>query len=142
MSVVVGQRNVADTPANKMFYAVDQARSLSVHTIRICANPKIFDDKYQHITARIVDPSMRISQSAWAANNVLVKCADDWKLRKSYQQDAARSCNLLLSLIDLAKSLYHLRYKKVKYWAAMTIEVRGLLRKWCEADQKRYGILE
>lgn len=52
MSVVVGQRNVPDTPANQMFYAVDKARALSVYTIRICANPKIFDDKYKDITAR------------------------------------------------------------------------------------------
>lgn len=142
MSVVVGQRNVPDTPANQMFYAVDKARALSVYTIRICANPKIFDDKYKDITARIVDTSMRIYQSAWAANNVLVKSGKDWSLRKEYQQDAVRQCNLLLSLIDLSKSLYHLRHRKHKYWATTTIEVRGMLRKWSESDQKRYGGLE
>lgn len=49
--------------------------------------------------------------------------------------------NDLLALLSLAHSLFHLKNKRVAYWAKMTIETRGLIRKWHEADVKRYGNL-
>ena len=142
MSVVVGQRHVEDTPANRMFYALDSCRELAVHTIRICSNEEIFDARYRNITQKTVEYAVRIYMSAWSANNVLVKTADDWKIRRQYQRDAVLSCNTLLAMIDLSKQLYHLRSRKVKYWAMMVIKTRTMLRKWAEADQKRYGKLQ
>ncbi|MBR2259739.1 MAG: hypothetical protein IJ899_20850 [Blautia sp.] len=141
MSVNVGQRNVPDTPSNKMLYAVDRAAKLAAHTITICANPKIFLPEYQHITQEIVNTSVEIYKDAWTANNIVVKIPDDWITRRRMQLLAISKCNALLALIGLAKMLYHLRSKKVKCWATMTIETRGLLRKWHEADRKRYGDL-
>jgi hypothetical protein len=146
MSVVVGQRAVKDTPANKMFYAVDKARELATHTIRICANPKVFDARYQIITQQIINTAMQIYSNAWEANHVFVRTnpsgspnQDDWEGRRAYQRAAIRKCNILLSMIDLSKQLYHLRSRKVKFWAMMVVECRNDLMRWYAADQKRYG---
>lgn len=70
---------------------------------------------------------------------ILVKSADDWKMRKALQERAARNCNNLLALIQLAKTIFHLKSKRVKYWSEKTIDVRGYLRSWRDADSKRYG---
>lgn len=142
MSVVAGERKVEDTPQNRMFYAVDSARELATHTIRICSNQKIFDPRYDDIKHNIVNTAIRIYTTAWNANNVLVKTSEDWKLRKGKEQAAARGCTDLLALIGLAKKLYHLRDPKVKYWAELTIRTRKFLRAWHESDQKRYGKIE
>lgn len=141
MAVNAGERNIADTPSNRMFYAVDKAMLLSAHTMKICANEKIFPTQYSAFTEKIVASALSIYQNAWKANNIMVKTADDWTLRRQYQKLSAAECNSLLSMIDLAKKVYHLRNKKVKYWAQMVIETRTLLRKWHEADQERYGKL-
>lgn len=69
----------------------------------------------------------------------LEKSADDWKMRKALQERAARNCNNLLALIQLAKTIFHLKSKRVKYWSEKTIDVRGYLRSWRDADSKRYG---
>lgn len=122
-----------------MFYAVDKARVLAAHTIRITANPKIFQPEYDRMTAKIVATAVGIYECAWTANNVLVKQKSDWDLRRKYQIEACARCNALLALIDLAKSVYKLRDKKVKFWAKLTIETRNLLRSWHNSDQERYG---
>jgi len=66
----------------------------------------------------------------------------NWLERKKLQQEAARECNNLLALIQIAKPLYHLTSKRVKYWGQKTIEVRQALRDWNAGDTKRYGKLE
>ena len=131
-----------DTPANRMFYAIDAAKDLAVYTIQICSNDKVFLPKYNLINTMIINTALTIYESGWTANNILVKTAEDWNTRRNYQKIACAKCNSLLALIDLAKGLYHLRDKRIKFWAKKTIEVRGMLRKWCEADQERYGGLQ
>jgi len=142
MAVNVGQRHVPDTPANRMFYAVDAAKNLAVYTIQICGNEKIFLPKYLATTSMLRNTALTIYENAWMANNVKVVTKEDWDLRRNYQVISAAKCNSLLALIDLSKSLYHLKSNRVKYWAQKTIEVRGLLRKWHESDQERYGKLQ
>ena len=46
MAVNVGQRNVPDTPANRQLDAGVKARELAEHTIKCCANRKIFLPDY------------------------------------------------------------------------------------------------
>lgn len=60
-------------------------------------------------------------------------------LAEALQERAARNCNNLLALIQLAKTIFHLKSKRVKYWSEKTIDVRGYLRSWRDADSKRYG---
>lgn len=138
MAVNAGQRNVPDTPANTMFYAVDKARELATYTIQICSNTNVFNPKYAFITQKIINVAMSIYENSWTANNIIVNNADDWLIRRKFQKTSIAKCNALLAYIDLAKKLYHLRSKRVKYWAELTLQTRSYLREWNEKDQERY----
>lgn len=143
MAVNVGQRNVPDTPANRQLDACLKARELAEHTIRCCGNRKIFLPEYDGgVTNDLLTAAKKIYICAWTANNVRVDdSAEKWQRRNKLQEEAALQCNNLLALLSLAHSLFHLKSKRVAYWAKMTIETRGLIRKWHEADVKRYGKL-
>ena len=72
MAVNVGQRNVPDTPQYRGLKANELALKLSIHTIKITSNPKVFDDKYQKVIDKIVDCAVNIQMSSWTANNIRV----------------------------------------------------------------------
>lgn len=94
------------------------------------------------LTDDIIRTAKDIYIDSWTANNILVKSADDWKIRKSLQERAARNCNNLLALIQIAKTVFHLKSKRIKYWSEKAIDVRGYLRSWRDADSKRYSSIK
>ena len=143
MAVNVGQRHVPDTPGTKSLYAIDKARDLAVHTIKICKNENIFLPEYKGaITEDLIKTAKDIFCDTWAANNIKVdNSPEKWKQRKYLQERSAAGCNRMLAMIGLAKTLFHLRGKKVQYWSQFVVDTRGLIRKWQESDIKRYGSL-
>lgn len=64
---------------------------------------------------------------------------DDWRVRRELQLRAARECNRLLALIGIAKSSFHLKNKRIKFWTGKVLKVRGMIRSWNESDSKRYS---
>ena len=138
MAINVGQRHVKDTPRNNMLYALDKARDLSVHTMKICSNKNIFTEEYSYITQKVVDTSLNIYMDAKRANDIKVISNGDAMRRLSLQDAAVSECDELFALIELSKRLFHLKSKKVNYWIALTEETKHLLIKWKEADYKRY----
>ena len=141
MSVNVGQRNVPDTPQNRQLEACEKAMELAIHTIKVCTNKNIFVEEYQGaLTNDIIRTAKDIYLNAWSGNNVYVKDGERWEERKRYQLNAITKCNELLALINIARRLFHLKGKKVKYWSGLTLETRMMLRKWHEANLKQYGM--
>ena len=126
------------------FDVLIKANELAVYTIRITKNPKVFLPEYQTaLTNDIIHTAKEIFTKAWTANNIRVNDElYNWLQRKRLQQEAARECNTLLALIQIAKPLYHLSSKRVKYWAQKTRDVRQALRDRNAGDTKRYGKLE
>lgn len=125
------------------FDVLIKANDLAVYTIRICKNEKVFLPEYQTaLTNEIISTAKQIYIKCWTANNIRVgEEPENWKARKQLQEEAARECNNLLALIQIAKPLFHLASKRVKYWGSKTIEVRNLIRDWKAGDSKRYGHL-
>lgn len=116
-----------------------KAHDLCCYTLQITANKKIFTEEYQRsLTDRIVETAIGIHCDCWNANNIYVRDAEDYQERKRLQEEAARKCNILLSLMDIAKPLFHLTSKRVFYWGKLTIETRNLIRAWRDSDKKRY----
>ena len=141
MSVNVGQRNVPDTPQNRQLEACEKAMELAIHTIKVCSNKNIFAEEYQGaLTNDIIRTAKDIYLNAWSGNNVYVKDGERWEERKHYQLAAITKCNELLALINIARRLFHLKGKKVKYWSGLALETRMMLRKWHEANLKQYGM--
>lgn len=134
MSVPEGERG-----ENK-FNPLIKSMELAMYTIQICNNKNIFLPEYQSaLTDDIIRTAKDIYIDAWTANNIRVINADNWKERRCLQERAKRNCNNLLALIQLAKGLYHLKDKRVKYWGRKTLEVRKLLQAWKESDGRRYS---
>ena len=141
MAVNVGQRNVPDTPANRQLEACQKAMDLAVHTIQICKNKNIFTEEYQDaLTNDIIKCAKDIYVYAWDANNIYVTPDNGrWETRKRMQLIAINKCNELLALINIARRLFHLKGKKVRYWSQLTIDTRQMLHKWYESNAKKYG---
>jgi hypothetical protein len=134
MSVPVNQRS------HGKLEACVKAHDLCCYTLQITSNKKVFTTEYQEsLTNRIVQSAIEIHTLCWSANNVLVKTKDDRDERLAFQRDAAVQCNVLLSLIEIAKRIFHLSTKRVLYWSNLTIEARNLIRAWRESDKKRYS---
>lgn len=72
------------------------------------------------------------------ANNILVKSTQLAQMRLCYQHEAANCCNDLLLLIQLAKPVFHLAGKRVKYWGGLVLKARELIRAWHDANAKEY----
>ena len=142
MAVNVGQRNVPDTPQNRQLEACEKAMRLSLHTIKICKNKRIFTEEYQDaLTDDIIKCAKDIYIYAWNGNNIYVtKDNGRWKEREWYQRQAILKCNELLALINIARRLFHLKGNKVQYWSQMTLDTRALVQKWHEANAKQYGM--
>ncbi len=142
MAVNVGQRNVPDTPQNRQLDACWKARELSVYTIKICNNKNIFLPEYQSaLTDDIIRTAKDIFVFTWSANNIRVTDGSDWSMRNKYQKEAVLQCNNLLALISIARVLFHLKGKRVKYWSGMVLETRNYINKWRESDHKRFNNL-
>ena len=133
MTVPVSRRG-----ENKLAAAM-AAHELAVYTIKICCNPKVFTLEYQTaLTNDIVDTAKNIAKLTMRANNVLVKSTQLAQLRLRYQHEAANCCNDLLVLIQLAKPVFHLAGKRVKYWGGLVLRARELIRAWQDANAKDY----
>lgn len=136
MSVPVGERT-----EGKMEVFV-QALDLVTYTLRITKNEKIFLPEYKgSVTDDIIETAKNIYIDAWDANNVRCTKQRHWHEREMLQLRAARNCNRLLALVGVAKSSFHLKSKRVKYWTGKILNVRAMIRKWNENDNDRYSNL-
>lgn len=117
------------------------ARELAAYTIMITKNPKVFEPAYNTaITNDIISTAKDIYISAWHANRIRVNGSKEKaEERRKYQEQAISSCEDLLPLIMIAKRIFHLSGKRVKYWGKKTVDVETLLIAWKNADRKRYA---
>lgn len=137
MSVPKGQQADGKLLVNEL------ARDLAVYTIQITSNPKVFLPQFQTaLTNELVRTATNIHKFAWTANNIMVRAPngrEQYTLRRENQEMAAAECNNLISLIDIAKPLFHLDTKRCRYWGKKTLEVRNKIRGWMESDAKQYA---
>lgn len=121
---------------------VTKARELAAYTIKICSNEKNFPKLYRWcITAKIVDCAIDVSSNVNAANSIYVNDDNkkDYQLRRQYQTKALAETYALLSMIDIAYSVFSIESKRIEYWTRLVNEVQVLLRNWRKSDYDRYG---
>lgn len=118
-----------------MLEAVDSAKDLTVYTLRICSNEKIFLPQFEFMTNDIRKHVLKIYEKAYEATTIRVQNQQDWIKRRKLQKEAISKYMLLLSKIDIAKRLYHLKSKKVNYWIKSTVHTKKMLIKWYEGQK-------
>ena len=142
MAVPVGQRNVPDNLQNQKFDAVYQAMCLASHTILLCKNKNIFKPEINEtIINDLVETAKNIYLEAYGANEIRVKHLENWKRREEKEARAIDLCTRLLSLINLARHVFHLRGKKVLYWQRMATTTKSYLMVWYQSEVKRFEYL-
>lgn len=115
------------------------ARGHAKYVIQITSNPKVFDPKYSHaVTDDIINEAKSIYRYIRAANDIIVRSKENYADRRTCQQKAVRLCNTLLADMEIAKSIFHLSGKRMRYWTAMVVEIRNKTRAWIESDAERY----
>lgn len=138
MSVPEGERE------DGKFTLPIRALALSTYTIHITSNEKVFRPEFQEaLTNDIVETAKNIYMRIQDANDTPVRVGTtyhrrDWIERVGYQREAYRNAKRLLRLIDMAKPVFHLSSKRVKYWGGLTREVKNRISGWIESDRQRF----
>lgn len=116
-----------------------KSHDLCCYTLQITKNDKVFTPDFKEaVTDKIISLAFDIHAEVWGANNVYVNSSESFRERKRMQESAANKCNVLLSMIDISKSVFHLESKRVAYWGGKVIELRNQIREWKESDADRY----
>lgn len=118
-----------------------KAQALAAYTALIVKNPKVFDPEVdEDLIKRIKSYSLDIYEKAWAANKINAETNQiNRAMRYKLQEEALLCCDWLHADIGIAKSVFHLRKRRMKYWSGLITEARALLQAWKESDVKRYG---
>lgn len=120
----------------KDFAVLTDALKLTLHTIQVTSNPKVFIPQYSNITGKIVDFAISIYHNCKVANRtrLVEEFAGE---RKRLQNQALSDCAELRSMVEISKSLFHIRTKRIKYWTGLITTVENRIRKWKESDSDR-----
>lgn len=118
-----------------------KAERLASYTLKILSNPKRFNPEIdEELIKRIKNCALDIYTKAWAANGFNAETSqEDRRIRYRLQLEALAGCTDMLAYIGVAKSVFHIREKRMKYWRKSIKEVKKLLQNWKESDVKRYG---
>ena len=139
MSVPVNQRT------HGKLEAYSKAYELAVYTLKITANKKVFTIEYQEqLTNHIIAAALDVYMMVGTANDIIVRTDKDhgnYVERIDLQRQAIRRCGELNKLIFLAKPVFHLSSKRVKYWVGLTCDTRTLIKAWHTSDVKRWASL-
>lgn len=139
MSVPVNQRT------HGKLEAYTKAYELATYTLKITKNKKVFTEEYQEsLTDHIISAALDIYMFTGSANDMTVRTAKDFQNfvdRCELQREAHRRCGDLKKLIILAKPIFHLSAKRVKYWTELTKDTQALIKGWMDADNKRFSPL-
>lgn len=135
MSVPEGQRH-----KGRMEVHI-KAQFLASYTSKILSNPKSFDPKIDiDLIARIKGCAFDIYAKAWSANKIRADASSyNRAWRYGLQEEAILLCDEMMAYIGIAKQVYHIRTKRMRYWSRLIIDVRNLLQAWKESDVNRYG---
>lgn len=118
-----------------------KAQYLASYTAEILSNEKVFNPKIDdEIIRRIKQCAYDIYVKAWTANQIHAETgAYNRAWRYGLQEEAILLCSEMLAYIGIAKQVFHLRRKRMKYWSGLILEVNAMLQAWKESDVKRYG---
>lgn len=118
-----------------------KAQYLASYTIKILANDKTFPPEIDgELVKRIKDSAISIYAKAWSANKINASTNKvNREMRYRLQREAWMLCNELLAYIGIAKQVFHLREKRMKYWSWLIISTQALIQSWIDSDVERYG---
>lgn len=68
------------------FELINEATAITVYTLKMCSNEKIFPKRYRWcITNKLVDTMLEMGKDIKIANSIKVSDSNDLAMRKAYQ---------------------------------------------------------
>lgn len=132
MSVRVGERG------ENRLEVLDAARILAAYTINTCKSDKVFPKSQRWIMAnRIVNECLDACTSIKKAN--ATRLAEESAIRKRHQEEAFKSLETMLMLIDIAYNTFDVPTKKVEHWTSLIVNTEIKLKAWKKSDKERLG---
>ena len=118
-----------------------KAQYLASYTATILMNENVFNPKIDKMLIdRMKECAYSIYTKSWQANKIKADTNHIHReMRYRLQEEAILLCDELHACIGIAKTLYHLKAKRMKYWSGLIVDVRKLLQAWKESDVDRYG---
>lgn len=118
-----------------------KAQALASYTAKIISNENNFDPEIDdEIIKRIKNCAYDIYTKSWSANGIHAESNEvNRRMRYELQEEAITKCRELMALIGIAKQIFHISSKRMKYWSEKIMEVQALIQAWKESDIKRYG---
>lgn len=118
-----------------------KAQFLAVYTFKILTNENIFDPNVDRaLIERIRECAYDIYIKSWQANKIRAETNEvNRAMRYKLQEEAILLCDEIHACIGIAKSVFHLRQRRMKYWSGLITETRRLIQAWKESDADRYG---
>lgn len=118
-----------------------KAQYLASYTIKILGNIKVFNPEVDdELIRRIKRCALDIYAKGWSANRIRAETnAINRAMRYRLQREAWMLCSEMQTYIGVAKQVFHLRHKRMKYWNGLITDVQTLLQAWIESDVRRYG---
>ncbi len=118
-----------------------KAQFLAVYTSKILTNENIFDPNVDRASIeRIRKCAHDIYIKSWQANKIRAETNEiNRAMRYKLQEEAILLCDEIHACIGIAKSVFHIRQRRMKYWSSLITEVRKLIQAWKESDADRYG---
>ncbi|MBR3653185.1 MAG: hypothetical protein IKN60_04455 [Bacteroidales bacterium] len=92
------------------------------------------------LARRIEDAALGACECAWRANDIRVgELGEGWPERHALQEESVRHLDALLMLLNVARVACGLTGREVRYWSDITRDTRDLVRRWRDADRRRYA---
>lgn len=94
-----------------------KAQALAAYTAMILSNPKVFNPEVDdELIRRIKCCAYDISAKSWAANKIHAETnAINRAMRYNAQEKAIMLCDEMLAYIGIAKAVFKLRKRRMKY---------------------------
>ena len=132
MSVPAPKRGVGELDVNT------KALQMTVHTFRNLQNEKYFPKDQEVFINEMRQCALDIQRLCWMANNIKVDDIQSrYERRLDLQDRAAEKCNDMVMLIETAKKLFHLTWRKTAYWIKQYTALRSQIVAWHNSDVKR-----
>lgn len=139
MSVPVSQRGEAKLEVFTL------TLELVNYTLQITTNENVFLPKFRNaLTDDIIRQAKDIYINAWSANGIYVdKSRTDFITKRQerfrLQELSIQGCNNMFALIQMAHKVFHLKGKRVKYWANKVANCKTKLIAWHKKDIERFN---
>ena len=115
-----------------------KAKDLYVYFMQITANEGVFDASMTHLTESILETAQKIYINCFVGNKTYVNSHESYLRRWTFQQNAIAGCEKLHALVNLAYSVFKLRYKRLNYMVKLIFNEKDLISKWRDSDRERY----